>query len=245
MTRRIVSPVPGLVPGLLLLLLILVTATAAAPAASAAGGVQANLRVVTWQGRILFDGKAATGTTRVKPNTACLGGKAGPARTVAGPSALGLLVAASKRSKALRPLKLSDGDYGFGVCGIGGFSAKNEEWWVLRRNYRDSTTGAELTKVKRNDTILLYLSKTYMEPTPDSLVLQAPATVKKGGFARVRVFSYTGTGRRSPVEGAKVRGSDRLTDARGYTRIRVTKRTRTVARLAGLIPSNRAVIGIR
>jgi len=244
MTNRIASPVPGILLGLTLLLFV--AATVLAPAASAAGKVQANLRVVTWKGKIVFDGKARTGTTSIKPNTECLGGRVGPARTVSGPTALGLLVAAAKKSPALRPLKLTDTDFGFGICGIGGVAAQNEEWWLLRHNYKDSTTGAELTTLKKNDTILLYLAESYMNPeNPDSLFLKAPAKVKKGKVAKVRVFKYTGAGKRSPVKGAKVKGAAKPTNAKGWAKIKITKRTRTVARLSGLIPSNRAVIGIR
>lgn len=247
MTDRITSLAPRVLPGLSLLLFAAVSILALPPATQAAGKVQANLRVVTWQGRILFDGKARTGTTRVKPNSDCLGGSAGPARTVAGPTALGLLVAATKKpvAKKLRPLEISDGSFGFGICGIGGVSAQNEEWWVLRQNQKDTTTGAELTMVKKNDSILLYLSKTWMEPTPDTLLLKAPARVRKGSRARVRVFSYTGTGKRSPVEGARVKGAVKPTNANGFTRIRINGRTRTVARKSGLIPSNRTVIRIK
>lgn len=243
MSNRITSPVPGLVLGLSLLL-VLIAAAVLAPPATAAGKVQANLRVVTWQGKILFDGKARTGTARIKPNTACLGGEPGPARTVSGPTALGLIAAASKKSAALRPLKISDGEYGFGICGFGNTVAKDPQWWVLRTNYRDASAGAELVTVKKNDDILLYLSKTYMDDTPDSLFLKAPAKVKKGKFARVRVFKYTGAGKRSPVKGAKVPGA-KPTNAKGFTRVKIRKRTRIAARQPGLIPSNRVVIGIR
>lgn len=245
MINRINLRTPRILLGLSLLLFAALSTLAIPAVSSAADGVQANLRVVTWKGKIVFDGKARTGTTSVKPNADCLGGRTGPAREVAGPTALGLLVAASKKSKDLRPLKLTDTDFGFGICGIGGISAQNEEWWVLRQNYRDSSTGAELTQVKRNDTILLYLAKTWTEPTPDSLVLKAPAKVKKGKIARVRVLSLTSAGKRSPVQGANVRGATAPTNARGYAKVKITRKIRVVARKAGLIPSNRAVIQVK
>lgn len=254
MTDRFTSLAPRALLGLSLLLFAAISLLAVPATAPAASKVQANLRVVTWQGKILFDGKARTGTTKIKPNKACLGGRTGPARTVSGPTALGLLVAASKKSKSLRPLKLTDTDFGFGICGIGGANATGEQWWSLRTNYKDATVGAEGLSVKRNDDILLYLSKTYMEPTPDSLFLKAPAKVKKGKLIRVRVFSYhnefdekSGETRlkRSPVEGAKVKGAVGPTNAKGFARIKVTRKTRTVARKSGLIPSNRAVIKLK
>lgn len=193
MTDRITVPVPGLVLGLTLLLALL-SGAALAPGASAAGKVAANLRVVTWKGQVLYDGKVRTGSVQIKPNANCLGGSAGAARTVTGPTAIGLLAQAArkpsgkairnavrkvgrntvkralKRAARLRPLTISDGDFGFGICGIGGNQATGEQWWSLRNNYRDSTTGAELATVKRNDSVLFYLAKTWNEPTPDAQV---------------------------------------------------------------------------
>jgi len=240
MTKRITSPAIGLLLGLAVLLGLM------AQPAVAAKKVPANLRVVTWKGKILFDGTVKTGTAKIKPNTACLGGEAGPARTIAGPTALGLLYQASLRYKALRPLKLSDGDFGFGICGIGGVSAKKEEWWVLRRNFRDSPSGAELTKVRRGDKILIYLSRTYNEETPNSLALNAPRKVRRGAKVKVRVFSYDAKGKRTPVEGAKVSGAKGApTDSHGYTTLTITRRTRLVAREGSQIPSNRVKVTIK
>ncbi len=240
MTNRITSPALGLLLGLAMLLGLL------AQPAVAADKVPANLRVVTWKGQILFDGTVKTGTAKIKPNSDCLGGKPGPARSVSGPTALGLLYQASVQYKALRPLKLSDGDFGFAICGIGGVAAKNKEWWVLRKNYTDSMTGAELTKVKRGDSILLYLAKSYEDTTPDTLALNAPGKVRKGAKVKVRVFKYDGKGKRSVVEGAKVSGArGALTNAQGYTTLTINANTRLVARQGSLIPSNRVQVTIK
>jgi hypothetical protein len=241
MTNRITSPALGLLLGLALLL-----GLTAQPAA-AANKVPVNLRVVTWKGKILFDKTVRTGTAKIKPNTACLGGEAGAARTVSGPTALGLLYQGSLQYKALRPLKLSDGDFGFGICGIAGTAATGDEWWVLWRHSKVTSTGAELTKVKRGDSILFYLAKTWKEDTPESLSLLAPRTkVKKGAKLKVRVVKYTTTGKRSPVEGAKVSGAKgALTNAKGYTTLTVAGKTRLVARQTGLIPSNRVQVTIK
>ncbi|MBN8867708.1 MAG: hypothetical protein J0H98_09150 [Solirubrobacterales bacterium] len=240
MTNRITSPVVGLLLGLAMMFGLL------AQPAVAANKVPANLRVVTWKGKIVFDGTVKTGTAKIKPNTDCLGGSAGPARTVTGATALGLLYQASLRYKALRPLKLSDGDYGFGICGIGGQAAKDKEWWVLRQNYKDTMTGAETTKVKRGDKILLYLAKSYEETTPDSLFLNAPAKVRRGASVKVRVWSYDGKGKRTPAAGAKVGGAaGALTNVQGFTTLKITRRTNLVARSGSLIPSNRVRVAIR
>ncbi|HTU13576.1 MAG TPA: hypothetical protein VMF31_00115 [Solirubrobacterales bacterium] len=213
---------------------------------AAAGKIPVNLRVVTHKGKTLFDGKVKTGTAKIKPNSDCLGGSAGKARTLTGPTALGALADASKASSALRPMLVSDGDFGFGLCGFGKTVAKAENWWVLKYNHTDSMLGGEATKLKKNSDVLWYLAKSYNETTPNELVLDAPAKVRKGASFKVRVFEYDGKGKRKPVEGAKISGaSAALTDAKGYTKISLSRKTRISAQFAGTIPSNRAVIQIR
>lgn len=243
MTNRITKPALGLLLGLALLV-----GFAAQPAA-AAKKVPVNLRVVTNSGKIIFDRTVPTGTATIKPTSACptLGGRLGPARTVTGATGLGLLYQASLKYKALRPLKISDSDYGFGVCGIGGTMAKGEGWWVLRHNYKDAATGAEGLKVKRGDTVLFYYSKSWQDPTPDSLFLKAPVKAKKGAKIKVRVFQYNGaTGKRAPVAGAKVSGATgSKTDAKGFTTLKITRKTKLVARQGDLVPSNRVHVSIK
>lgn len=243
MTRRNVSPVPGIPLGLTLLV-SLMAVLMFAPVASAAG-VKANLRVVTWQGKILFDGNATANTSTIKPSADCLSGDAGPARTVDGAKAINLLANAAAKNKVLRPLKISDGDYGFGICGLAGITAKDKEWWEIRTNYTSAMVGIESLDVKSGDSILLFLNKSWEQASPDALFLKAPAKVKKGKKARVRVFSYTTAGKRTPVKGAKVKGATKPTNAKGYTTIKVKRKMAVVARKSGLIPSNRALIKLR
>ncbi len=249
MTNRFTHPALGLLLGLALLLGF------ASQPASAAKKIPVNLRVVTHQGKIIFDRTVPTGTAKIKPSSACptLGGQRGPARTLAGPTGLGLLYQASFRYKALRPLRISDGDFGFGVCGIGGTMAKGEGWWVVRHNYKDAPVGAELLKLKRRDSVLFYYSKSWQETTPDSLYLKAPrwlaksGKVRKGAVVKVRALVVkAANGKKSPVEGAKVSGGTAApTDVRGYTKVKITGKTKLVARQAGLIPSNRVYVSIR
>ncbi len=242
MTNRITSPAVGLLLGMALLL-----GLAAQPAA-AAKKIPVDLRVVTNKGKIVFDGKVNTGTAKIKPNSTCptLNGRLGPARTVTGATGLGLLYQASLKYKALRPLRISDSDFGFGVCGIGGTMAQGEGWWVLRHNYKDAMTGAEGLKLKRGDSVLFYYSKSWQDTTPDSLFLKAPAKVKKGAKVKVRVFSYDATGKRTPVQNAKISGAKgALTDAKGFTTLTIARKTKLVARQGSLIPSNRVKVAIR
>lgn len=244
MTNRFISPAVGLLLGLAVLL-----GFAAQPAV-AAKKIPVNLRVVTWQGKIVFDKKVRTGTAKIKPTSPCpsLGGRLGPARTIAGPTALGALYQGALRFRALRPLKLSDGDFGFGICGIGGNTAKDKEWWLLRHNYKDAPVGAESLRVKRGDSVLFYLAESWENTdNPDSLFLRAPAKVRKGAKVRVRVFGYDGqTGKRTPVAGAKVSGATGArTNANGVTVLKITRRTRLVARDGSSIPSNRVHVTLK
>ena len=237
--NRFVSRFLKLMLGISLLFVV-----ASAPA-SAAAKVPVNLRVVTYKGAVLYDGKAKAGTSRIKPNSNCLGGSAGQARTVNGPTALSAIADAASRSAKLRKFKVSDGDFGFGICGFGKNLAKGENWWVLKYQHKARSTGAELPRVRKGGDVLLYLSRSYNEATPDELVLEAPSRVRKNATARVRVLAYNDKGRRKPVEGAKVSGTTALTNARGYTKVKVSKKTRLIARSNSTIPSNRVVIGIR
>lgn len=242
MKNRITKPAIGL------LLALAMTLGLAIQPAAAASKIPVNLRVSTFKGNIVFDGTVRTGTAKIKATSTCpsLGGRLGPARTVAGATGIGLLYQASQQFAALRPLKISDSDYGFGICGIGGNMAAGKQWWVLRHNDKDSMTGAEGLKLKRGDSVLLYLAKSWEDTTPDSLQLNAPAQVRRGAKAKVRVFSVDGSGRRTPVEGARVSGAEgALTDAQGYTTLTIGKKTRLVARLGSLVPSNRISVSIR
>lgn len=243
MQNRNINPVPGLVLGLLMLF-----AFAVAPA-DAAKKVPSTVRVVTTSGKILVDKKLTTGTTSVKSSSkaTCFGpGSDNSSKRIEGPTALGLLSTASRSVKTLRPLSITNAsDFGLGVCGIGGFLAKPTGFWLLKVNHADASLGAEATVLKKNDVTLWYQVADFNEPNPDELFLKAPARVKKGAAVKVRVLAFDSKGRRKPVEGAKLSVGGALTDAKGYTKVKVKKKTRIVARRSGTIPSNRAVIRIR
>ncbi|MGK2954206.1 MAG: hypothetical protein ACSLFI_00830 [Solirubrobacterales bacterium] len=242
MNTRITKPVLGLVLGLAMLF-----AFAAAPA-GAANKVSANLKVMTYKGKVLYDNTLKTGTAKIKPNSNCLGGAAGKARTLNGPTAMGILSSASALAPSLRPLKISDGDFGFALCGFGSTVAKGNAYWALKYNFKSASTGGELTKVKKNSTVLWYLTEEYNPAgLPEELYLKAPSRVKQGSTVKVRVVGYNDKGRKRPVEGANFDGVSGapLTDSDGYAKIKITKKTRLRARSTGLIPSNHVAIGIK
>jgi len=219
--------------------------------AEAATKVPATVRVVTASGKILVDKQFKTGTTTVKTNaddSTCFGGKSSASsKTLTGPTSLGLLYQASKAVKTLRPLSLTDEfDFGIGICTIGGFTPPSTGFWLFKHNHEDSMLGAEATVLKKNDVDLYYEVKDFNDTEGLlELSVQAPAKVKKGATAKVRVFGYDAKGKRSPVEGAKLSAGGALTDANGVTTVTVKKKTSIIARLTGSIPSNRAVIKIR
>ena len=228
----------------------LVAAGITAGPAAAAGKVPATVRVVTNSGKILVDKQFKTGTTTVntnKANPTCFGGEStASSKTLNGPTSLGLLYQASKAVKTLRPLSLTDEfDFGIGVCTIGGVTPPSTGFWLFKHNHADSMSGAELTTLKKNDVDLWYEVKDFNAEPPLELFAKAPAKVKKGATAKVRVFGYDSKGKRSPVKGAKLSAGGALTDAKGYAKVKVTKQTKIVARLAGAIPSNRAVISLK
>ena len=242
MHNRIIKPVLGLVLGLSMLF-----AFSAVPA-MAAKKVNVNLRVVTYKGKVLFDGKVKTGTTKVKPNTECLGGRTGPARTLTGPTGFGVLVDAAKQNPGLAPLKITDTDFGFGLCGFGKTVAKGVNWWALKYQHKASMVGGELTKPKEGSSVLWYLAEDYnVIGLPKELALKAPSNARVGSTVKVRVLSYDDKGKKTPVEGASFDGvsGEPLTDADGYAKIKITKKTRLRARSTGLIPSNHVKIAIK
>ncbi|MCB0858147.1 MAG: DUF4430 domain-containing protein [Solirubrobacterales bacterium] len=241
MTNRFTKPAVGLLLGLITLLgFVSLPATASA-------GTPVHLRVVTHEGRILVDRNMSTGTATIKPTSSCpsLGGRTGPARTLDGATGMGLLYQASLRFKALRPLKVSDSDFGFGICGIGGVMAKGQEWWSIYLNNKAAATGAEGLKLKKGDSVLFFLSETWAEPNPNLLVLKGPGKVRRGATTSVRVFEYDSNGKRRPAAGAKVfvQGSGSVvTDSQGYAQVKISGKTRIVARKSGSIPSNRVYV---
>lgn len=219
-----------------------------APSAAAAGKVPVHVRAVTWQGKILIDRTVRTGTTTVPTSSraACFGGSpSNGSKWVPGATALGALQDAQATRKPRRPLLITNAfDFGLGICGVGGAVAEGEQWWELTHNHKASSLGGEGTRLRKNDTVLWYLAESHNLASPDELYLKAPEKVSKGRSFRVRVMAFDDKGRKRPVRGARlsIGGS---TNAGGYARVELRKKTRFVARADGLIVSNRAVVRVR
>jgi hypothetical protein len=213
-------------------------------AVAAAKGPVAELRVVGSGGKILAEKSFGAGSTSVKatPSAKCFGpGTGGSGKTIAlkGPTALGMLVQASKFTAALRPLSVTDhflSEFGLGLCGIGGLEAHGKSSWFFKVNHRAPSVGAEAVKVKAGDEVLFAYGA---YPYPDELALSAPAKVQAGMPFTVRVFAYDAKGKRKPAAGATVTGASGPTDAQGRAQVTLAGPARLVARLGKDTPSGR------
>jgi hypothetical protein len=213
-------------------------------AVAAAKGPVAELRVVGSGGKVLAEKSFGVGSTSVKasPSAKCFGpGTGGSGKTIAleGPTALGMLVQASRFTAALRPLSVTDhflSEFGLGLCGIGGLQAHGMSSWYFKVDHRAPSVGAEAVKVKAGDEVLFAYGS---YPYPDELALSAPAKVKAGEPFTVRVFAYDAKGKRKPAAGATVTGASGPTDAQGRARVTLAAPARLVARLGKDTPSAR------
>lgn len=171
--------------------------------------VSADLRVVGGGGKILAEETLKTGTTSVPTSSRaiCFGkgtGGSGKVASVKGATAFGLLAQAAKSTKALQPLLVTDTfDFGLGLCGVGGYKTTSKVSWYLKVNHKNPEIGGDTVKLKAGDEVLwAYTSFPY----PNELDLEAPEQVTAGVPFTVRVFSYSDTGKRKPVSGARITG---------------------------------------
>ena len=129
--------------------------TAAVPAAEAKP-VAAELRVQAEQKTLAPGQNYLTDTTSITTDTrepAC--GGSGEAKTVEGPSALGLLIDAAGVNRTLRPLGISDKfDFGLLVCSIGASVATDEAFWLYKVNHVAPEVGADQLEIVPDETRL-------------------------------------------------------------------------------------------
>jgi hypothetical protein len=221
---------------------ILMLSTAALAAAK---GPVADLRVVGGGGKVLAEDTfgAATASIKTSPQATCFGtgtGGSGKTVTIDGPTALGMLIQASKFTPALKPVQLTDAfSFGLGLCGVGGFKATKTVSWYLKVNHVNPELGGESVKVKAGDEVLWGLASF---PYPDELALSAPDEAMPGVAFKVRAFSYDDKGKKKPAAGVTVTGASAPTGADGRTTVTLTKPRRLIARHGKDIPSNREAV---
>lgn len=216
-------------------------------ATMASAAVKIDMRVVNSAGKTLVDGRFPAATTMVKtsPKATCFGADnrgSGRSVKVSGPTPLGALAAAARKTASLRPLLITDAfDFGLGLCAIGGFAPRGKEGsWYLKINHKAASAGGDSIKVKRGDEVLWYLATSF--PYPEELGLVAPRRARAGTPFRVRVFAYDEKGRRTPVAGARVNGAAGPTRADGSTTVTLRRPTVLGARHGEDIPSNRVAV---
>ncbi len=197
---------------------------AAAVPSAEAEPVAAELRVQAEQetlapGQTYLTDTASIATDTRKP--ACNG--SGEAKTVKGPSALGVLIDAAGVKRSLSPLGISDEfDFGLLVCGIGAALASDEAFWLYKVNHVSPEVGADQLKIEAGDEVLWYFSNTATgRNTGDELALRAPVRVKPSTTFEVKVFAYDFAGKRTPAAGAQVvYGQQKVTtDANGVAEV--------------------------
>jgi hypothetical protein len=199
----------------------------AAPALAAP--IPVDLRVEGANGRALTADRYLTDSTKIKtakqpPN--CNG--SGKNRRIPGATALGTLVDGALVDSRLDPLLVSD-EFSFGlfVCGVGGSNTTGRDnFWLVKVNHVGLDVGGDQFHVKADDDVLWYFVDTAANKnTGNELELTVPARVQPGQQFDAAVFSYTGTGARSPVAGATVAGggSTVTTDATGVAHMTLNR----------------------
>jgi RTX calcium-binding nonapeptide repeat (4 copies) len=235
-----------LAPSALAALLVLTLATAAA-----AKTVPVDLRVLTIEGKVLADQRQYTGPVAVQTGRQadCFGtgtGGSGKRVAVPGTTALGVLRDASESDRDLRPLSITDYDFGFpglGLCGIGSQRAQGSQFWFLKVNHRNPQISGDRAKLHGGDSVIWYLipfSKCDPSPPyycPPELVLRAPVGAEPGAPFAVHVVSINDAGKARPAANVKVGGADLPTDAQGNTQVALSESRHIRAVGKGRIPS--------
>jgi hypothetical protein len=221
--------------------------------AAGEGPVAVNVRVATFQGKVLADRRIVTGTTTVQTSkkAKCLGGRpTNGSEVVEGPTALGALTDLGERVPRLDPLILSGAfDFGIGVCGVGRFTATGTQWWALKVNGALSATGGDSTVLEKGDRVLWYLDRSFEKPFPAELRIREIGK-RTGPKIRVKVAALDSTGRVRPATRARIFSGGRevaVTGGRGRATFTVPSAAGesafVVARRGGSIPSNRIEVG--
>jgi hypothetical protein len=222
--------------------LFLLLATAAFAAAK---GPVASLRVVGAGGKSLDEGSFGLTPVSIKasPHATCFGagtGGSGKAVSVKSPTALSMLVQASRSTAALRPLQLTDAfSFGLGLCNVGGAKATKKLSWYLKVNHVNPELGGESVKVHAGDEVLWALEP---YPYPQELSLVAPRVATAGQPFEVQVFGYSQKGKKKPVTGAVVTGASAPTGSDGRTTVTLQEAQTLFARHGKDIPSNGAFV---
>ena len=227
------------------------TAVLCAAAGAAAKTVPVDLRVLTIQGKVLADQRQYTGPTAIRTDRGadCFGtgtGGSGKSVRVPGATALGALRDAEESDPDLRPLSVTDYDFGFpglGLCAIGSERVRASQFWFLKVNHKNPQISGDQAIVHSGNSVIWYLipfSKCDPSPPyycPPELVVRAPARAEPGVPFGVHVLGINDAGKSSAAKGVKVDGADLPTDASGYAQVVLNESRRIRAVRPGKIPS--------
>jgi hypothetical protein len=220
-----------------------------AATAAHAGTVPASLRVLTDTGRVLADVRQYTDTTSFKssPQANCFHGAGGTGKTltVFGANALGAAADAAQSVPDLNPLLVDDefaGSFGLGICGFGGVSSNDSNFWELRVDHKVASVAGDKAAISKGDDVLWSLVPATFDAmfnpiSEPELSLQAPARAKPKAPFNVTVLEYSPTGFLKPAVGAQVTGAPAPTDSQGHTQATQTGSGQLTATRAGAIPS--------
>lgn len=213
---------------------------AGAPAAAQAAPVVSDLRVEAG-GVVLTDSSFPSDTQSLATDTtkpAC--GGTGQAKTLTGPTALGLLASAAAVDPDLRPVRVSDKfSFGLLLCGVGSFPASDSAFWLYKVNHVAPEVGSDSFKLTGAEQVLFYLEDAANNRnTGDELVVDAPAR-SRPGQVEVTVSAYGFNGARRAAAGARVVSGDgsAIADADGKARIDLSRSASVRAGRARDIPS--------
>jgi hypothetical protein len=191
--------------------LLATLALAAVPAAASARTTIAELRV-EGGGKTLDPGTSYVTGTETVPTARESGCRADSGQfRIPDPTALGILGSAFEVNRGLRPLRVTEDEFGLRVCRLAGFVETDSPFtgWLYRVNHRSPAVGAALRKLGAGDEVLWYFANFGNNVnTGDELVVEAPARARPGSVTvRVFAFEFDGT-RKAAADGTVVQGGE-------------------------------------
>jgi hypothetical protein len=202
------------------LVLLLAAACALALGATAAARTKhSNLRVEAVKKTLDSGTEYSNGSITTRNSNAC-GPRDSKRERIKGSNAMGIVGHAADVDKALAPFRTSDTfDFGLIVCQIGKFKGFENKAWLYKVNHRAPTIGADQRPVGRGDAVLWYFANfSSGRNTGAELALRGvPVAARPGDAFAVKVVAYSDKGKKSPAEGAKVRGAAMPTGPNGTT----------------------------
>jgi hypothetical protein len=217
-------------------------AVAAVPTSAGAAPTIAKLRVEAG-GHALDAGNSYVNDTARLATAPSQCGGSGARRTVAGPSAIGLVDYAKRVNGRLRPFYASDKfSFGLIVCRIGAYGAFSaNDAWLYKVDHRSPDVGGDQYHLHRGDQVVWYFANFASgENTGDELELRTPARVRPNQPFGVRAIAYDFQGNARPAAGARLEGdASAVTNANGWARVEATRQGsfRLRARRGNDVPS--------